>query len=153
MDRRAGRHRSLSKCATVLPHGGRARSPRRSRQRAKNGRFSGQEDSARRPTCGFETQNRHPPALRDKIAGRARSSACEIHRSDAGDSALKDERQAPTEGARRDDRRLPTPLEGRNHGRRGSDTSVTPDLDYQVSGHYPLLKENKRFQAVQRLRR
>src|SRR3954466_5018066 len=41
LDRRAGRHRSLSKCATVLPHGDLARSPRRSRQRAKKGRFLG----------------------------------------------------------------------------------------------------------------
>jgi hypothetical protein len=51
----------------------------------------GQEGSARRPTCGREMQDRQPPALGDKIAGRARSSACEIHRSGAGDNALKDE--------------------------------------------------------------
>ena len=71
----------------------------------------GQEGSLRRSTCGRETQNRHPPDLGDKTAGRADSSACGIHRLDAGDNALKVERRAAPEGGRREARRLSTNLE------------------------------------------
>src|SRR4051812_30110338 len=77
-------------------------------------------------------QDRQPPALGDKIAGRADGSACGTPRLDTGDNTLKDKRRAATEGARRDARRQPANLEGRNHERRGADASAIPDLDYQV---------------------
>lgn len=54
-----------------------------------------------------------PASSRREIVGKAGSSACGIHRLDAGDNALKVERRAAAEEARREARRLSTNLEER----------------------------------------
>src|SRR3954464_492313 len=149
LDRRAGRHRSLSKCATVLPHGDLARSPRRSRQRAKKGRFLG-----RRALRGVQPADANagpvPASSRRQDRWQGRRLRVWYSTMDTGDNTRKDKRRAATEGDRRDARRQPANLEGKNPERRGSDASAIPDLYYLVFGALPVLKENKRVQAVQR---
>ena len=142
--RRAGRHRSLSKCATVLPHGGLARSQRRTRQRSKKSPSPVQADSMRRPTYRRERQNRLRPALgerspaehaapRVRFTGRTRETALWRMKVEPPQEALE-ERLA---GSRRISKRETLSEEAQTLQQ--SQASTT-----RFSGHHPLLKEKQK---------
>jgi hypothetical protein len=106
----------------------------------------------RRPTCERGTQRPAPATFGERIAGRAGGSACGIHLWDAGDSALKDERRAPH---RRCSKRCSQAANESRREQTVSEEAQTSQLPQTSttgsSGHHPLLKDNKRIKAVQRL--